>query len=343
MRGLRKGLSALAITGVVAMCLASVWAWSAAHAPLTMTQPVSLTVQSGASAAAVARQLSEQGVLRSTRLFRVWARLSGAAGQLKAGEYELTPGVSMKGVLDLLVAGRVKLYPFTILEGWTWRDVRDAINASAVVYKTVDLNSAEAMAAYLPGQVQHAEGQLFPDTYAVARGTTDVALLQQAAELMSIRLSAAWDNRAADLPLQTPQQLLTLASIIERETSLDDERAEVAGVFIRRLRKGMRLQTDPTVIYGLGDRFDGNLTRTHLLTDTPYNTYTRGGLPPTPIAMPGEASLQAAANPRDGESLFFVASAKLDGSHVFSVTLDEHNAAVAAYIAALRRARVNSR
>ena len=338
---------ALFVAGVACAALAvavGVWVWVAAHAPLAgLTQPVSLTVQSGASAAAVGRQLSEQGVLPSPRLFRVWARLSGAADQLKAGEYELTPGLSMTGVLDLLVAGRVKLYPFTILEGWTWRDVRDAMDASSVVFKTVDFDSAESMAAYLPGKPEHAEGRLFPDTYTIARGTADVELLRQAAELMSERLAAAWESRSADLPLQTPQELLTLASIIERETSLDDERPEVAGVFIRRLRKGMRLQTDPTVIYGLGDSFDGNLTRAHLLTDTPYNTYTRGGLPPTPIAMPGEASLQAAAHPRDGDSIFFVASAELDGSHVFSVTLEQHNAAVAAYIAALRRARLNSR
>ncbi len=343
MRPLKKILRLASVAAVVAVVAAGAWVWVTAHAPLPgLTQPLTLTVQTGASAATVARQLGEQGVLHAPLLFRLWARVSGAAGQLKAGEYELTPGISMTDILDLLVAGRVRLYPFTILEGWTWRDVRDAIEASSVIQKTVALTSAESMAALLPGNLQHAEGRLFPDTYTIARGTTDVELLRQAAELMRVRLAAAWDNRAVDLPLQTPQQLLTLASIIERETALDIERPEVAGVFIRRMRKGMRLQTDPTVIYGLGESFDGNLTRVHLLTDTPYNTYTRSGLPPTPIAMPGEASLQAAAHPREGDSLFFVASDKLDGSHVFSVTLDEHNAAVAAYIAALRRARINS-
>jgi len=177
----------------------------------------------------------------------------------------------------------------------------------------------------------------------VPRGTTDRALLQQANELLRTELAAAWADRDAKLPLQTPYELLTLGSIIERETSLDSERPRVAGVFVRRINKRMRLQTDPTVIYGLGERFDGNLTRKHLLTDTPYNTYTRSGLPPTPIAMTGRGSLRAAAQPAEGDALYFVASANLDGSHVFSVTLEEHNAAVAAYIAGLRRARLQER
>ena len=177
MRAINKALISLAVAVTALLVAVGVWVWVAAHAPLSgLTQPVSLTVQSGASATAVGRQLNEQGVLPSPRLFRLWARLSGAAGQLKAGEYELTPGISMTGVLDLLVAGRVKLYPFTILEGWTWRDVRDAINASSVVFKTVEFDSAESMAAYLPGKPEHAEGRLFPETYTIARGTNDVEL-----------------------------------------------------------------------------------------------------------------------------------------------------------------------
>ncbi len=322
------------------LLLAGGWAWNRVHAPLPGIAAATLIdVRPGAAASAVAEQLRLQGVISSPRLFAGWARFTGSADRLQAGEYQLLPGQSMADVLDLLVAGRVKLHGFTIVEGWTWREVRDALRASDVIRPTAEFDSAEAMARFLPGNLRHAEGRLFPETYAVARGVTDVEVLQQAARLMAARLQAAWDSRAADLPFQNPQQLLTLASIVERETSLDSERAEVAGVFVRRLRQNMRLQTDPTVIYGLGADFDGNLTRRHLRTDTPYNTYTRAGLPPTPIAMPGEASLQAAANPAAGSALFFVASPELDGSHVFSDTLEQHNAAVARYVDAFRRAR----
>ncbi len=339
-----RGLTAILWRGLLVasllLILAAGWAWNRVHAPLPgITAALLVDVRPGAAASAVAEQLRLQGVISSPRLFAGWAQLSGSADRLQAGEYQLLPGQSMADVLDLLVAGRVKLHGFTIVEGWTWREVRDALRASDVIRFTTEFDSAEAMARLLPGNLHHAEGRLFPETYAVARGITDVEVLQQAARLMAVRLQAAWDSRAADLPLQNPQQLLTLASIVERETSLDSERAQVAGVFVRRLRQNMRLQTDPTVIYGLGAEFDGNLTRRHLRTDTPYNTYTRAGLPPTPIAMPGEASLQAAANPAPGSALFFVASPELDGSHVFSDTLEQHNAAVARYVAAFRRAR----
>jgi UPF0755 protein len=178
----------------------------------------------------------------------------------------------------------------------------------------------------------------FPETYFVRKNDTDAEVLRQSAELMLVQLQAAWDSRADGLPLKSAYELLILASIVERETAVDAERSQVAGVFIRRLQKGMRLQTDPTVIYGLGDKFDGNLTRRHLTTDNPYNTYTRGGLPPTPIGMPGEASLYAAGHPDSGNALYFVASGDGHGTHVFSANLDEHNAAVAAYIAQLRQA-----
>ena len=320
--------------------IAAGWLWNRVHTPLPGVTATSLVeVRPGAAASTVAAHLGERGLIDSPRLFSVWARLNGVAGLLQAGEYELLPGQSMSDVLDMLVAGRVKLHGFTIVEGWTWRDVRDAMAASDVIRTTADFTSAADMAGYLAGGLQHAEGRLFPDTYAVTRGVGDVEVLRQAADLMAVRLQAAWEGRADNLPLESPQQLLTLASIVERETSLDRERAQVAGVFIRRLRLNMRLQTDPTVIYGLGANFDGNLTRRDLRTDTPYNTYTRGGLPPTPIAMPGQASLQAAARPAEGSALYFVAAPELDGSHVFSDTLEQHNAAVAKYVAAYRRAQ----
>jgi len=272
-------------------------------------------------------------------VFVAWGRFTGQAARLKAGEYELQPGVTPKGILDQFVAGQVKLYPFIILEGWTITELLAALQANPAIVPTLHELSPKARLDALGLPAQHLEGQFFPDTYLVPRGTTDLSLLQQAAELMQVQLHKAWDNRAVGLPLASPYELLILASIVERETALDSERSEVAGVFIRRLQKRMRLQTDPTVIYGLGAAYDGNITRKHLLTDTPYNTYTRGGLPPTPIGMPGAASLLAAAHPDEGETLYFVATGENDGSHVFSRTLEEHNAAVAVYIARLRKAR----
>ena len=336
---------AMAASGLLLVSLLSVlWVRSVMYEPLPLPEngPALLRVPPGVSAAAVAGNLHASGWLPQPRVFSLWARFTGDAARIRVGEYEIALGTTPAGLLAQLVAGDVRLYSVTLLEGWTWRQVRDTLQASDVIEQTLDYSSAETLAADLGLPVDHVEGQWFPDTYKVARGTTDRELLQQAAQLLADELDSAWAQRDESLPLKTPYELLILASIIERETSVDSERARVAGVFIRRLNKRMRLQTDPTVIYGLGDAFDGNLTRRHLVTDTSYNTYTRGGLPPTPIAMPGAASLQAAANPAEGTALYFVASAELDGSHVFSDTLEEHNAAVAAYIAGLRRARINA-
>jgi UPF0755 protein len=304
-----------------------------------LSEPLIYEVEAGASLSGVARDLEELGVLSRAGLFVAWGRFTGQAAKLKVGEYELQPGVTPKGILDQFVAGQVKLYPFTILEGWTINELLVAVVSSPAITPILRDLSPKAQLDALGLTAQHLEGQFFPETYLVPRGITDVSVLQQAAALMELQLAQAWENRAVGLPLASPYELLTLASIVERETALDSERGQVAGVFIRRLEKNMRLQTDPTVIYGLGTAFDGNITRKHLLTDTPYNTYTRGGLPPTPIGMPGEASLQAAAHPDDGDTLYFVATGENDGTHVFSRTLEEHNAAVAAYIARLRKAR----
>ncbi len=307
-----------------------------------LTEPVLYEVEVGASLSGVARELEALGVLSKPGIFVAWGRFTGQAARIKAGEYELQVGSSPKGILDQFVAGQVKLYAFTILEGWTMHDLLAVLAVSPVITSTLQDLSPEARLAAIGLQVPHLEGQFYPETYLVPRGIIDVAILQQAAELMEIRLADAWAGRAVGMSLANPYELLTLASIVERETALDSERAEIAGVFIRRLQKRMRLQTDPTVIYGLGVAFDGNLTRKHLLSDTPYNTYTRGGLPPTPIGMPGASSLSAAAHPDNGDTLYFVATGDSDGSHVFSRTLDEHNVAVAAYIARLRQARRQS-
>jgi UPF0755 protein len=308
--------------------------------PVTgFTEPLVYEVSPGATLSGVARELEALSVLERPGIFVIWGRFTGQAASIKAGEYELQPGITPIGILNQLVAGDVKLYGFTILEGWTIHDLRAALAANPTVRQTLPGLSVEARRQALGLQADHPEGQFFPDTYMVPRGTSDAAVLQQAAGLMRKQLDRAWENRAVGLPLATSYELLTLASIVERESALDSERAEVAGVFIRRLQKGMRLQTDPTVIYGLGTSFNGNITRKDLLTDTPYNTYTRGGLPPTPIGMPGEGALQAAAHPDKGDSLYFVATGEGDGSHVFSRTLVEHNAAVSAYISRLRQSR----
>lgn len=304
-----------------------------------LAEPVLFEIKSGASLSGVASDLAELGILSRPRVFVAWGRFTGQAVSIQTGEYEIRPGVSPKGILDQFVAGEVKLYAFTILEGWTTRELMAALAAEPAITQTLSGLSPEEQSATLGLEAPHPEGQFFPDTYLVPRGTADVEVLRQAAALMESQLSGSWESRAVGLPLKSPYELLILASIVERETALDSERPQVAGVFIRRLQKRMRLQTDPTVIYGLGDRFDGNLTRKHLRTDTPYNTYTRSGLPPTPIGLPGAASLEAAANPDDGDSLYFVATGNPDGSHVFSRTLEEHDAAVAAYIANLKRAR----
>ena len=302
-------------------------------------QPVLFEIAPGASLSGVAHELEQLGVLSRPALFVVWGRFTGQAAALKIGEYELQPGASPKSILDQFVAGRVKLYAFTILEGWTYREVLQSLAGETAISSALPRLPLAEQLELLDIEASHPEGQFFPDTYLVARGTTDVAVLKQAAALMQTELAQAWESRDVGLPLKSSYALLTLASIVERETAMDTERPQVAGVFIRRLQKRMRLQTDPTVIYGLGESFDGNLTRKHLLTDTPYNTYTRGGLPPTPIGMPGRASLYAAAHPDNGDSVYFVATGEPDGSHVFSRTLEEHNAAVAAYISRLRQKR----
>jgi len=237
------------------------------------------------------------------------------------------------------VEGRVKLHALTIIEGWTVKELLSALRQNSAITITLDAVEAldtSALVRQLNLDINSPEGWFFPDTYLFARGTTDANLLREAHENMQRQLSAAWEERSVDLPFSTPYEALILASIVERETALESERRQVAGVFTRRLQLGMRLQTDPTVIFGLGDTFDGNLTRRHLKTDTVYNTYTRKGLPPTPIALPGAGALIAAMSPDSGNTLYFVATGKEDGSHYFSETLEEHNAAVARYLRRLR-------
>ncbi|MDG4553170.1 MAG: endolytic transglycosylase MltG [Candidatus Competibacter sp.] len=286
-----------------------------------------LEVKPGMGVGAIARELRRQlSLSHSTFYLEIHARLNGLAPRLKAGEYALAPSTTPRDLLERIAAGRVIQYPLTVVEGWTFQQLRQALAAHPKIGQTLrDASDAEIMAR-LDRAGQHPEGWFFPDTYHFPAGFTDEAFLRRALAAMEQRLTRAWSQRAADLPLDTPYQALILASIVEKETGLAAERPAIAGVFARRLREGMLLQTDPTVIYGLGAAFDGDLRRHDLVTDTPYNTYTRKGLPPTPIALPGADALAAAVHPTDGDALYFVADGR--GGHVFSKTLDEHNRAV---------------
>jgi UPF0755 protein len=296
----------------------------------------SLDLAAGTSLRALAAKLEREGILDRPSLLVAYGRLTGQAGELKAGEYAIAPGTSPRELLRQLVEGRVRLHSITIVEGWTTRELLRTIRKHPAIRTTLPQADEQALAEALDLPSPHPEGWFFPDTYRFPRGTTDRELLGIAYRRMRTVLDRAWAAREQDLPLRSPYEALILASIVERETALERERPLIAGVFIRRLRAGMKLQTDPTVIYGLGEDFDGNITRRDLLRDTPYNTYTRAGLPPTPIALPGESSLLAAVRPDDSPMLYFVASGAEDGSHVFSATLSEHNAAVKRYLNSLR-------
>jgi UPF0755 protein len=266
------------------------------------------------------------GLLRSALYLQTHARLNGLASRLKAGEYAMAPGVTPRRLIDQIVAGRVLQHALTVVEGWTFRQLRQTLAAHPKIGQTLREASDAQVMARLGRPGEHPEGRFFPDTYHFPAGATDEAFLQRALAAMDQRLAKAWVDRSSNLPLRDSYQALILASMVEKETALAAERAEVAGVFVRRLQHGMLLQTDPTVIYGLGQAFDGNLRKQDLVTDTPYNTYTRKGLPPTPIALPGAAALAAAVRPASGNALYFVANGK--GGHVFSRTLDQHNQAV---------------
>jgi UPF0755 protein len=296
--------------------------------PLALSDTRTLLVDAGTSFTRVVRELQADKVLPRGPDLVIYARLEGSASRIKAGEYALGVGLTARGLLQKLVDGDVVYHQVQILEGWTLREALDALHQQPALVAQLDADDMPALQAAF-GVSEYPEGQFFPDTYNFTRGTSDLELLQQARALMQQTLDSAWEARDAGLPYATPQEALIMASIVEKETGVADERPQIAGVFIRRLQRSMRLQTDPTVIYGLGAAFDGNLTRAHLEADTPWNTYTREGLPQTPIALPGRASIEASLHPDESENLYFVARG--DGSHYFSATLEEHNKAVQQY------------
>ncbi len=295
----------------------------------------------GSAFRTVTRRLVDQGIIESDLWYRVHARLAGDV-VVQAGEYEIAAGTTAGELLEQFATGDVRLYSFTIVEGWNHRDLLAALQDDENVIATMSEEDWPVLLAELGASVAHPEGLFLPETYRFPRGASDRDILSQAYDLMQQVLEREWQQKG-DTPVQTPYEALVLASIVEKETARADERPRIAGVFARRLEKRMRLQTDPTVIYGIGPAFNGNLTRKDLRTDTPYNTYTRHGLPPTPIAMPGRAAINAVLHPADGEELFFVATGLGDGSHKFSATRAEHDAAVAEYLKRLRKRRQESR
>jgi len=336
----RRSLRILAALALLAALTAAglVW-WSSVwlRTPIgALRESTTFEVSKGASLRAIASSLHDRGVLERPRVWVAWARLTGRDAGVKAGEYQLEPGLSPRQLLELLSSGRVVLHAITFIEGSTFADVRNVLAANPAVRREYADRSDEDIMKALGSAQLHPEGQFFPDTYRFPRGTSDLELLAMAYRRMQQELQAAWSARTSDLPLATPYEALILASIVEKEAALESERARIAGVFVERLRRGMRLQTDPTVIYGMLETYDGNIRRADLSRDTPYNTYTRAGLPPTPIALPGLASLQAAVRPELSGALFFVATGEGDGSHYFSKTLAEHNAAVQRYLRRLR-------
>lgn len=313
---------------LAALASGAVYVW-VHHAMALQSPTVDLSIDPGQSPREVANEVVRSGIMVNPSGLYWWFRLSGEARKIKAGSYELDANTTPAVLLNKLVRGEETLESVTLIEGWNLRQVREALrNASHLVDKSQGLSAPELMDA-LGRNGQLAEGHFFPDTYTYARGSTDLALLQRAARAMDRRLANAWAQRSPQSVLQTPQEALTLASIVEKETGRASDRNMIAAVFHNRLRLGMRLQTDPTVIYGMGERFDGNLHKVDLQTDTPWNTYTRAGLPPTPIAMPGRAALLAAVQPAQSNALYFVARG--DGSSQFSETLSAHNTAVNKY------------
>jgi len=292
---------------------------------------IPFAIAPGSGVAGAAQQMVASGVPVNPFLFGVLARVTGKAGRIKAGSYELKPATSPRRLLTQLVRGEFAQESLTIIEGWTFRQMRQIIDAAPnLKHETAKLSDKELLARVAP-EAKYAgpEGLFFPDTYLFAKNASDLSIYRQAHEMMMKRLKTAWEKRDPGLPYVEPYQALIMASLVEKETGQKGERAMIAGVFVNRLKTGMLLQTDPTVIYGMGEKYDGKIHKKDLETDTPYNTYTRPGLPPTPIALPGVQSLAAAMAPAKTEALYFVSRG--DGTSHFSANLNEHNKAVNQY------------
>jgi UPF0755 protein len=313
------------------------WLQHAFVAPGPAQTPIRVQVDQGASVRTVLTQLAGHGALANTRAVELYLRIHGRRPKVLAGMYEIPPRASAAQILELFEQGKVILEQLTVVEGSTFADFRRELDQHAAVTHTLTGKTPAEVMAAIGHTGENPEGRFFPDTYRFAAKTSDHDILLLAYNSMQKLLETAWPRHSPDLPFDSPYQALILASIVEKETGLASERPRIAGVFVSRLRKGMRLQSDPTVIYGLGASYDGDIRTRDLVTDTPYNTYTRAGLPPTPIALPGRESILAALHPLDTGELYFVATASGDGGHHFSKTLEEHNAAVREYLTRLRR------
>ena len=328
---------------VAALGAASVWLWqryeSFAAAPMSgLEKGETMLVERGDSLPVVVRKLRAVGVSEGHELeWRALAKQLGAAGRLQVGEYSLEPGTSPRDLLIAMRDGKVISHRFTIVEGWNMRDLRNALARATPLKQQVGQLDDTALMKQIGRPGQHPEGRFLPETYQYTGGDTDVDVLKRAADAMDKAVDAAWKARDKDSVLKSPGELLTMASIVEKETGIASERSQIAGLFERRLKLGMKLETDPTVIYGIGPAYDGNIRKRDLLTDTPYNTYTRTGLPPTPIAMPGLAALKASANPAPGDALFFVASGDGSGRSLFAATYAQHQANVRVYLQRYRQ------
>lgn len=341
MRALRF-VGAFAVLAGITVFLAARWVDHFMSRPLPIATPMTFVVAKGSSLNAVARELATRGALSHPRVW-VWrAQGQGLATSIRAGEYQIDRGMTPEQVLQILVKGSVILRELTVVEGSTFSELLRSLAAHPAITHTLADADASSIMARIGAPGLHPEGQFFPDTYRFAAGTSDVEILKKAHGELRRRLAAAWQARAEPSPLASEEEALVLASIVEKESALPTERARIAGVFVRRLRLGMRLQSDPTVIYGLGETYAGDIRRRDLRADTAYNTYTRAGLPPTPIALPGEGALRAAVQPDDTGALYFVATGEPDGSHFFSATLAEHNAAVRRFLARMRTRNARS-
>ena len=316
------------LIGLIAAIVVIVDAWQVLHEPLNISQPEDYEFAMGASASSLAKDLRQRGWMSRPYYFSGWMRFLRKANKLKAGEYVIEPGTTPLTLLDQMLQGKVKLYAITLIEGQTIHDVMARVQASTDIKHSLQGKSMSDIMAAIGHAGEHPEGRFFPDTYSFPRGMNDVMFLQHAYDTLQQKLNAAWETRDPGLPFATPYEALIMASIVEKETALETERRQIAGVFINRLRIGMRLQTDPTVIYGIGASYDGNIRFKDLRADTPYNTYTRKGLPPTPIAMPGMDAIDAVMHPDTTPYLYFVARGNGTGGHVFSTNLKDHEAAV---------------
>jgi len=324
------------LTIAIAVLVAAGWVWQdmqrELHQPMRIEATETLVVERGTSLRELAAKLVERGWLEHPYYLRFHARRSGEGNQIQAGEYAVTPDTTPVQLLEQLIAGKVVQHTLTIVEGWSYRELLAAVRDHERLKQTLSPELADKPQALMQAlglEGEHPEGQFFPDTYHFPNGTTDVEFLRRAHRTMQEILAQEWQQRSDGLPYDNAYEALIMASIVEKETAVPAERADIAGVFVRRLEKGMRLQTDPTVIYAMGQRYDGNIRRKDLKIDSPYNTYEKRGLPPTPIAMPGREAIHAALHPADGSALYFVSRG--DGSHYFSDTLKEHNRAVAKY------------